>query len=362
MTPDAPEPRPGGRAAPLPSQPVPPPHSAHTHRVVLLGPQRRPRVGRILTSLGLQDSRVAVITAGWREREAEDHEFAEVTDAEVHNLRLYARMADVWQRDPGFAAADMRRRETLTELDELYLAGLDHAIGAVLTLGARAPRDPAAHAAVLADAENVVRQVDARHLARVQEVHARFWDEQRPHERPAIAEHRHAVAAALVDCSAVLVAGGHVGVLLRALHLFNLAAAVDRPIIAWSAGAMALTDRVVLFNDRAAHGPALAHVYAFGLGLAPGVVAMPAARDRLTLDNHLRMAMLARRFSPASCLLLDDGARVDLEPGAGLPAGSPVLLPDGTHGPFTPPAVGNANGDAADGDEIDVAAGQGVTP
>lgn len=341
----APEAEPGSER-PTPSRPssLSPARSAHTHPVTLLGPQRRPRVDRVLQSLGLHGSRIAVVTAGWREREGEDGELAHAVGGDAVNLRLYARMADVWARDPEYAAADMRRRETLTELDELYLAGLDHVVGAILTINARTPRDPAVHAAVLGDAEAVMRQVDARHLARVQQVHADFWGGLPPHERPAIAEHRAAVAHDLAGCDALILAGGHVGVLLRALHLFNVAAMLDQPILAWSAGAMALTDRVVLFNDRAAHGPAVAHVYAFGLGRAPGVVALPAARDRLALEDHRRMGILARRFAPASCLLLDEGARVDLAPGEGLPAGAPVLRPDGTSGPHEPDPVAVEDG------------------
>ena len=118
-------------------------------------------------------------------------------------------------------------------------------------------------------------------------------------------------------------AGGHVGVLLRLLTVFGVAAAPPPAVIAWSAGAMALTERVVLF------GPGPAEVYAAGLGLLPGAVLFPHARRRLPVDDPVRLGVLARRFAPARCVVLDDGVRLDIGPGGELPADARVLGPDG---------------------------------
>ena len=41
-----------------------------------------------------------------------------------------------------------------------------------------------------------------------------------------IAEHRAEVSAVLADAAALVIAGGHVGVLAEVLHLFNVAAAL----------------------------------------------------------------------------------------------------------------------------------------
>jgi hypothetical protein len=58
------------------------------------------------------------------------------------------------------------------------------------------------------------------------------------------------------------------------------------PVFAWSAGAMAVTDRVVLFHDSPPAGPpATPRSSAHGLGLFPGVVALPHARRRLRLEG-----------------------------------------------------------------------------
>ncbi|MGI8946925.1 MAG: hypothetical protein ACR2FV_02895 [Ornithinimicrobium sp.] len=323
----------------MPTEPHPPqPDEPHTPsgveppiepHVTLLGPQRTPRLARVVDALGLCGP-FATINAGWREREPEDELLDSSLGGDSVNLRLWHRMQQVWDADPEFAEADRQRRHTLEELQQLYLLGLDHAMSAVAELRAHQPRDPAVLPAALADAERIIRDMDTRHLGRVAELYGAFWDETRPHERSAVAHERQEIAQVLDGTEAVVLTGGHVGVLLGALHLFTIAPALARPVIAWGAGAMTLTERVVLFHDRATHGPAIAETYAAGLGLLKDAVALPSARDRLDLSDHARMAMLGRRFAPARCLLLDAGVRVDVGPDGMLPAGAPVLGLDGS--------------------------------
>ena len=74
-------------------------------------------------------------------------------------------------------------------------------------------------------------------------------------------------------------------------------------MIAWSAGAMALADRIVLFGDRSAHGPGHPEVYGSGLSVVRDVVLLPHAKARLLLDDAPRMAVFAQRFAPARCVL-----------------------------------------------------------
>ena len=84
-------------------------------------------------------------------------------------------------------------------------------------------------------------------------------------------------------------------------------------MIAWSAGAMALTDRIVLFGDRSPQGPGHPEVYGSGLSVLRDVVLLPHARARMLLDDTPRMAVFARRFAPARCVLLDSGTRIELD-------------------------------------------------
>jgi hypothetical protein len=305
-------------------------------RVVLLGPQRRPVVDTVVRSLG-RDGRIATITAGWQEREPDDAELSTLLSGRDTNLRLYRRWLDVQDRDPEFAAAERRRQEVLGELAEIYLLRLDHALQAVYDLQRRNVRDQL-QAGALADAIAAVRELDAAHLRHVNDVRLEFFEQFPPHERPAIAAHRAAVAALLGDSVALTVAGGHVGVLADVMHLFNIAAALRSStrcgdVIAWSAGAMALTDRIVLFHDRSARGPGHPEVYGSGLSVLRDVVLLPHARARLLLDDKPRMAVFARRFGPARCILLEAGTRLEVDgDGDGArpyPAGTQVLAEDG---------------------------------
>lgn len=287
-------------------------------RVVLLGPQRRPTLDGVVRSLGLAGP-FATVTAGWREREPDDGELSALLGASASrhgavNLGLYRRGVDVAERDPVFAAGWDELRRTLAGLQEVYLLRLDYALRAVYAVQRQAgPGSEAAEEAVAA-----VRSLDEAHLRRVNGARGEFYARLVPHERPVIAAHRDEVAAVLRDAGALVVAGGHVGVLADVLHLFNVAAALNGGslVIAWSAGAMALTDRIVLFHDRAPQGPGHPEVYGSGLSLLRDVVLLPHARARLLLDDAPRMAVLARRFAPARCVPLEAGSRIDVVDGA----------------------------------------------
>ena len=297
-------------------------------RITLLGPQRRPTVDTVMRSLGAAGP-VVTITAGWQEREDDDAELSKLLGGRDVNLRLHRRWLDVAEREPRFAAAERAVQAVLDELQALYLLRLDHALEAVYELQRRSGSDRL-RAGVLAESLAAVQELDAAHLHRVSQVRLNFYAELQPHNRPVIAEHRAEVAGELAAASALVVAGGHVGVLADVLHLFNIAAALRSPVVAWSAGAMALAERIVLFHDRSAHGPGHPEVYASGLSVVQDMVPLPHARTRLLLDDAPRMAVFARRFAPARCVLLDNGTRLDIDNGAkSWPAATRVLAEDG---------------------------------
>ena len=311
-------------------------------RVILLGPQRRPTVDFAVRSLGLAGP-FATVTAGWQEREPDDGELRQLLGGQAVNVELYRRWLDVQERDPEYAAAERALQGVLAELADLYLLRLDYALQAVYALQHRADSDQLGGtftervATPVAEAVAAVRSLDEAYLTHLNEVRREFFDRLRPHDRPVIAEHRAAVAELLGSAAALVLAGGHVGVLAEVLHLFNVAAAVQAQlvtgrlaVIAWSAGAMALTDRIVLFHDRSPHGPGHPEVYGSGLSVVRDVVLLPHARARLLLDDTARMAVFARRFGPARCVLLEAGTRLELsDAGAGLPPGTRVLAEDG---------------------------------
>ncbi len=300
--------------------------------VTVLGPQRRPTLGQFVWpdaggSPGdhTDDRPIAVVTAGWLEREADDGEVRSLLGNRGVNLGLHARWLDVRERDREFAGAAQEHRAVLDELQQNYLVALDHALTALHATAARGGGRPRTAVAAMEDALAVVRLVDERHAMRVRRAHDDFAAAWLPQDRPVIAEHRADVQRRLEDAAGLVVAGGHVGVLLRVLHLFHVAPFVPPTVVSWSAGAMALTERVVLFHDRAPQGPSHAELYDAGIGLLHGVVLLPHARRRLRVDDLPHMAVLAARFAPDRCVVLDDGIRIDIGRDGALPPDARVV-------------------------------------
>jgi hypothetical protein len=299
-----------------------------TRAVTLLGPQRRPSVQHVAGDLD-PTAPIATVTAGWQEREADDGELQELLGGRGVNLALYARWRDVQEHDREYAYAERDHDAVLAELRRLYLTQLDHALAGAYAVAADKEGRPRLHAAALGDAVEVVRLVDRQHLARVRTAQQAFYASWPPHERPALDRHRDEVARILRDVQAVVLAGGHVGDLTRALHLLNVGPHLPDVVIAWSAGAMALCDRVVLFHDFVPHGVAQTEVFVEGLGVLTDLVPLPHARRRLRVEDPVTMSVLARRFAPRRCLVLDDGVRVPLGPEGQLPHDARVVTEDG---------------------------------
>jgi hypothetical protein len=277
---------------------------------VLLGPQRlQPTIDKELERWGIPGP-LATITAGWQEREAEDDELQEFLGGRCVNLRLHARSEDVFREDPELFRANQQKQDTLRHLQDLYRARLAHALDATREL------DQSSAPADLVDAERdaailALRLVDKQHLARTRQVQRDFELQYRPTSRPAVERHYRELRATLSNCYALLIAGGHVASLLNRMRLFELGSLLTSlprplPVFAWSAGAMAITERVVLFHDSPPQGPGNAEILGEGLGLLPRVVALPHARRRLRLDDQKRVSLLARRFKPDLCVALDD--------------------------------------------------------
>jgi hypothetical protein len=282
-------------------------------KVVLLGPQRlTPTVIEARKEMGLR-GRTATVTAGWQEREGEDAELDEALSAKTVNLALYHRAEDVFRRDPELSAAYKKRQQRLREMQDLYRFRLEHALEAASVIG-RWKADPALVFETRNAAIEEVRRLDAEHLDRCRAVHGEFETRWHPAERDAVARHRSEIAARVEGSEAVAIAGGHVAVLLNRLRVFDVAKLLRGKIVfAWSAGAMALAERVVLFHDHPPQGPGAAEVLDAGLGLCPRVVPLPHWRRRLRVEDRAAVSLMATRFAPAACMAMDDGARMTFD-------------------------------------------------
>jgi hypothetical protein len=282
--------------------------------IVLLGPQRHePTVPLVVRELGLEPP-YAVITAGWQEREGETAELREDVGGAVVELWLYRRAHELFETDPGLRREHRRRQDVLRRLQEVYRLRLGHALEA-----ARQLYGLTGEADVLEvereSAIEAVRALDRHHLDRVMDVRRTYDERLRLDEREDVAVHREQIVRAIDEAGAVLIAGGHVAMLLNRMRIFDLGPLLaKKPVVAWSAGAMAVAETVVLFHDTPPQGAGNAEVLDHGLGLARGILPLPHAARRLRLDDRARVSIFVRRFARLEPLALDDGSRVELTP------------------------------------------------
>lgn len=296
--------------------------------VVLLGP--RPGRDELSDATAGADrgSRVALVTAGWQEWEEDDGRLRDGLPGGTVNLRLYGRAERIWEEDPELAEGHHELQREVRLLRRAYNVRLAHAMDAWIQLQGihgdggvlRREREAALEA---------VRVLDCHHARRLTELRDAFYRRFDPLMRPVVARQRDEVAAILDGTGVVVVAGGHVPVLLNRLRLFGVDRLLEgKTVVATGGGAMAMARHVVLFHDSPPWGPGHAEMGEVGLGLCPGVVPLPDASVRLRLDDPGRVSRMALRFAPETCLLLDPGSRAEWD-GCWHPLGSRRLDPAG---------------------------------
>ncbi|MEM9383515.1 MAG: Type 1 glutamine amidotransferase-like domain-containing protein [Pseudomonadota bacterium] len=256
------------------------------------------------------DGAVCAVTAGWQEREGELDDLVGHIGRPCTDLGLYKAVNDAFSADPELFRAHRARQDKLRLLQALYRRRLNHAAAAAVEmLGAKG--DAQIVQRERRAAINSLRTLDRQHLRHIKDVHAAFDQTWAPGRHPSLAPVRERVAEQVDRAAAVLVAGGHVSTLIGRLRLFGLGEIIARkPIIAWSAGAMALSRRIVLFHDSPPQGPGYAEVLDAGLDLLPALLPLPHARERLRLNDPERVALMARRFGPDPAITLDAGSRI----------------------------------------------------
>jgi hypothetical protein len=277
---------------------------------VLLGAQRfEPTLGDAVAELGVR-GRIATITAGWQEREAEDDDLDEHLGGRAVNLMLHARGEDVFKRDRELLEAHRKRQETLRHRQDFYRIRLGYELEAQAVIRQRAAPEAILEDEAAASIE-AIRDLDAWHLGKCAQVRGMFEEQMDPRARPAVAEHLAELKAIVSECDAIAIGGGHVATLLNRLELFRIADLVPgRFVLAWSGGGMVVSDRVVLFHDSPPQGAGAAEVLDAGLGLVPDTVVLPQPEERLRLDDVARVKLMANRFAPAVCLAMPARSRI----------------------------------------------------
>jgi len=284
--------------------------------IILLGPQRpTPNLTAIVADLP-GDGPVLTITAGWRYDESDREALDEAIGADAEPLPLYAWFDEIVGESPALARAYKERQREVRKLKELYRLRLKHAMDTVHALQARRAEDPELVEPELEAALEMVRAIDESFLIRSSAIQLGSRQQLRALEPPRVARRRTEAARRILEARAVLVAGGHVGVLRNRLMFFELDFALRQAsqrgtaVLGWSAGAMVLTDRVLLFYDDPPEGHSYPELLDRGLGLVSGLVALPHARRRLNLEDRDRVSALAGRFESSACVGMENGAHL----------------------------------------------------
>lgn len=300
--------------------------------VLVLGPQRpHPNLAGVLDARAVPGP-LAVVSAGWRHDEADLGPLRRDVGRAVVHLPLYTWFEEVMAAAPDLAEAYRVRQDRIKAFKNLVRTRLSAAYGVILKLHAQRVEDDSLHQAELLDAVRAVRDLDRRALEGCDAIRAEGGLAARPWEHPAVAPLHARIRETLLDCGALCIAGGHVAVLLNRMGFFGMRELVARhhagggTIAAWSAGAMVLTERVVLFYDDPPEGPSEPEVLDRGFGLIRDRTLFPHARTRLRLDHADRLRLLRARFG--ACTGLENGAALAVQGDTWTELGAPGSVID----------------------------------
>ncbi|MBX3418496.1 MAG: hypothetical protein KF851_12900 [Pirellulaceae bacterium] len=277
--------------------------------LLLLGEQRdQPRLQTALERWKISGP-VGLVAAGWEEDENDDLWVRDSIRNPVINTMLYELADELFARDPAVLALLRERQDHLRELRDVYQIQLQHFCAIIRGLLIR--RETQRTVAEPLDLTfSQLRKVDAQYLTSVAGVIRKYDRELSPKNRPSIVAYQKVVVKRLATCQALLIAGGHVGVLLNRLRLSRLLNQVPLPTIAWSGGAMALGEVIFFYDHFHPHSGQETELSRHGLKCYRGVQVFPRAEQRLDLHQPVEMAMLAGRIVSRS-LVMDNESELE---------------------------------------------------
>jgi peptidase E len=280
---------------------------------ILLGPQSPvSNLRESLDSIAINGP-VVSITAGWRDSEAELEELQTTVGRPVEDLNLYRHAETIFLHEPDLHALQRQRQDKLAQLQRLYRIRLNPALVAARNLmrekGSSDLLKLEQRAAI-----SQLRALDRHHVKRISAIHEEFNLHRARLKIPRASELVYSLQKKVAQSAAVLIAGGHVAVLTNRIRMFRLTQVLaQKPIIAWSAGAMVLGEQIVLFHDDAPQGKRDPEVLDAGLAIVRNMIPLPHAKTRLDWSARNGMALFSRRFAPAKCSTLDNGSMIQLE-------------------------------------------------
>ena len=280
-------------------------------RLLLLGPQPHyVTLRRAMERLGA-NAPVAVTTAGWQEDESDDGELLRQLPSGSFNLRLFERSERLFRDDPELIQLLRERQDALRYLRDVYRSRLECLRQALVeTMQFDARKFDLGPERELAFEQ--IQELDRQYFLRTCQVCDQYEQRLGMSQRSEVVRHRREIAEALNRAAALVISGGHAGIILNRLKIFELLTPrPELPVIAWSAGAMALSEEVVFFHDSPPQGPGNPEIMRAGTSEYVRILALPDARHRLKLHDPFRVQLFARRFIDFQCVIFDEQTLLD---------------------------------------------------
>lgn len=298
--------------------------------------------------------RTLLVTAGWAEHEHhEDHvkrtlnaiglpsRFEDGFDRAHQNLSLLAELDAVLAKAPELAEAFRELRRAEATARRFYLEHNAHTID----LFRRTLREAKAEApelelgSLLSDLTHptgpraLVRHTLARELRRAfrtleanddhlfelfGDIERRAFDAAGALYHPAFRAAKERLEGRILSAGIIFLFGGRLDLLLGALRFFRLrdvfveALRRGAQVVAVSAGAMVLCERVIVYDDFA-ETPRDFQLYDRGLGIVQDIQIFPHCMERIQTDDPDNLAYLARRFRHHACVGLNQRSLLMLE-------------------------------------------------
>lgn len=259
---------------------------------------------------------VAVISAGWRYDECELQNLQRDLGRKIRHLPLYDWFDNLGSVEPELSGLHRIRQRQILAYKKVYQINLDAAVDSWNKIQTLYRKNPSAYAEDEAAACRNVQAVDQECVDRLLRIRDDFSAISQPWQHESALPLHEQIANTLNRCSALIITGGHVAILRNRLAFFGLEELLSefllegKQIFTWSAGAMCLTDRIVLFHDSPPWGAGRTEILDTGIGLLPRTVFIPDASNRLDLSDPQRIERFARRFAPSICVCLESGSHL----------------------------------------------------
>ncbi len=297
---------------------------------------------------------VLLVTAAWGEREHDEahvkralnsiglgSRFEGGFDRRLVNLSLLHEVQDMARTAPRLAEAWVEERRVAEMARSFYLEHNAHLIQLfrrTLAVGKR--EDPTLTVARLAadqgHGSRLLRYALSRELRQaldtleanddhlvdlLDQIEQRAFDAAGLAYDPAWRAAQGRLEQRILSANSIILFGGHLDLLLDALRFFRLRDALSEAlrrgvqIVAMSAGAMVLCERVIIYDDLATRRRDF-QLYDRGLALVRDIQLFPHCMERIQTDDADNLAYLARRFRHHACVGLNQRSflQFELEP------------------------------------------------